>query len=147
MRCSYLVVTLVLAATSVSYAQVTKSRDETAIREQLTAYAEARQRGDGRAQALFYTEDADIWLSSTRKLSRGRVEIERALDHPSDPNRRFRLEIENLGFLRPDVAFVDAQVYGRESEPTGHAFYVMVKRDGKWLIRATRTARFVSAAR
>jgi hypothetical protein len=88
-----------------------------------------------------------VWLSTTRTLSRGRAAIGKELDRSPDPNRRFRLEIENISFLSADVAFVDAQYYDSSSEPIGHAFYVMVKQDTKWLIRATRTARFVPAPR
>jgi ketosteroid isomerase-like protein len=58
-----------LAGASVS----TQSDDTDAIRARLAAYAQAREQGDGAAQAAFYTEDADTWLSLTRKLSRGRV--------------------------------------------------------------------------
>jgi hypothetical protein len=80
-------------------------------------------------------------------MSRGRAAIEKELDLPADPNRRFRLEVENVSFLNQEVAFIDAQYYGSAVEPNGHAFHVMVKRDGKWLIRETRTARFVPSSR
>jgi hypothetical protein len=62
-----------------------ESSDETTIRRQIAAYAEARRLGDGAAQAAFYTEDADTWLSTTRKTSRGRMEIAAELQLP--PNR------------------------------------------------------------
>ncbi len=80
-------------------------------------------------------------------MSRGRAAIEKELDLPSDPNRRFRLEVENVSFLNPEVAFIDAQYYSSSVEPDGHAFYVMFKRGGRWLIRETRTARFVPSLR
>jgi uncharacterized protein (TIGR02246 family) len=137
----------VLTTTLSAHAQSVGSQDETAIKAQLVAYSEARQRGDGRTQASFYTEDAEIWLATTRKMSRGRAAIEKELNLPSDPNRRFRLEVENISFLNPEVAFIDAQYYNSSVEPIGHAFYVMVKREGKWLIRETRTARFVPSLR
>jgi|SRR5215467_1283722 len=115
-----------LTATFAAQAQSVGSQDETAIKAQLAAYSEARQRGNGRTQATFYTEDAEIWLSTTRKMSRGRAAIEKELDLPSDSNRRFRLEVENVSFLNSEVAFIDAQYYGTSAEPNGHAFYVMV---------------------
>ena len=142
-----LAVALCLAGTVSTQAQSAGSRDEASIKAQLTAYAEASQRGDGHARALFYTEDAEVWLSTTRTLSRGRRAIEKELDRPPDPNRRFRLEIENISFLSAVVALVDAQYYSSSPEPAGHAFYVMVKQDAKWLIRAARTARFVAATK
>jgi ketosteroid isomerase-like protein len=143
----WLTVALCMAGTLSDRAQSAGSQDEASIKAQLTAYAEASQRGDGHARALFYTEDAEVWLSTTRTLSRGRAAIGKELDRPPDPNRRFRLEIENISFLGADVAFVDAQYYDSSRKPIGHAFYVMVKQDTKWLIRATRTARFVPAPR
>ncbi|PYX55451.1 MAG: hypothetical protein DMG76_18110 [Acidobacteria bacterium] len=120
-RCCSAVV-FVLAATFVAQAQSVSSRDETAIKAQLAAYSEARQRGDGRARAAFYTEDAEIWRLTTRKMSRGHAAIEKELNLPSDPNRRFRLEVENVSFLNPEVAFIDAQYYSSSVEPDGHAF-------------------------
>jgi len=140
-------VAFVLTFTFGAQAQSLGSRNETAIKTRLAAYSEARQRGDGPAQATFYTEDAEIWRSTTRKLSRGRAAIEKELDLPFDPNRRFRLEVENVSFLNPEVAFVDAQYYSSSVEPDGHAFYVTVKRGDNWLIRVTRTARFVPSSR
>jgi ketosteroid isomerase-like protein len=98
-------VALCMAGTLSGQAQSAGSRDEASIKAQLTAYAEASQWGDGHARALFCTEDAEVWLSTTRALSRGRAAL----------------------------------------EPIGHAFYVMLKQDTKWLIRATRTARFMPA--
>jgi hypothetical protein len=53
-----LAVAFVLTTTFSAHAQSVGSKDETAIKAQLAAYSEARQRGDGRAQATFYTEDA-----------------------------------------------------------------------------------------
>jgi len=73
--------------------------------------------------------------------------IEKELGLPSDPTLRFRLEVENISFLNPELAFIDAQYYSSSVDPNGHAFYVMVKRGGKWLIRETRTARFVPSSR
>lgn len=140
-----LAVALCVAGILPIQAQSAGSRDEASIKAQLAAYAEASERGDGHARALFYTEDAEVWLSTTRTLTRGRAAIEKELERPPDPSRRFRLEIENISFLSADVALVDAQFYSASPEPTGHAFYVMVKQDDKWLIRATRTARFVPA--
>jgi ketosteroid isomerase-like protein len=133
---------MVVLGGTITYAEVALPKEEVLIKAQLTAYAAARQRGDGREQSLFYTEDAETWLSLTRRLSRGRAEIAKELNVPADPNRRLRFEFENVSFLSPTVAFVDLQYYGLSPEPSGHAFYVMVKRDGRWLIREGRIMRF-----
>jgi len=109
------------------------------IRNQLAAYAAARQRGDAVAQAAFYTPDAETkaWFSAT--ITQGRNAIAKELEVP---NPYFRLEIENISFLRSDLAFVDTKYYGASPQPAGHAFYVMVKQAGTWLIRVRRTAGF-----
>ena len=143
----FILLITILSVGSIARAQANNSGDERAIRSQLALYAAASERGEGKSRAAFYAEDAEVWLSRTGQLTRGRKEIARELDRPADPNRRFRLEIENISFFKPDVAFVDAKFYGASSEPDGHAFYVMVERDGAWLIRITRTARFVPPAR
>lgn len=140
-------IVLVLATAIAGHGQTAGSPDERTIRAQLAAYADARQRGDGHAQALFYADDADTRLSTTGTISKGRTEIERELNLPPDPSRRFKLEIDAIRFLSSDVALVDATYYGQSSTPSGYAFYVMVKRGSQWLIRATRTARLAAASR
>ena len=72
MKSSWLAVVLCVAGARPTQAQSADSRDEGLIKAQLIAYAEASQRGDGHARASFYTEDAEVWLSTTRTLSRGR---------------------------------------------------------------------------
>jgi TonB family protein len=57
-----------------------QSTDEGAIRRQLALYANARQRGDGKAQASFYSEDADEWRSVNRRALKGRAEIAKDLE-------------------------------------------------------------------
>ena len=66
----WLAVALCVAGTLPTQAQSAGSRDEASIKAQLTAYAEASQRGDGHVRALFYTEDAEVWLSTTRLTAR-----------------------------------------------------------------------------
>jgi hypothetical protein len=72
----WLAVALCVAGSVRTQAQSADSRDEGLIKAQLTAYAEASERGDGHSRASFYTEDAEVWLSTTRTLSRGRATIE-----------------------------------------------------------------------
>ncbi len=135
-------VLLLLAGTVGMLAETARPADAAAIRSQLAGYFKAREAGDGHAQAMFYTEDADEWGSGAREMTEGRAALEKTLSLPPDPNRHLTLEPVHFTFLGKDVALVDA-VYGSTSNPAaGHALYVMVKRDGKWLIRATRTTRF-----
>jgi hypothetical protein len=124
-------------------AEGSRSVDEGAIKAQLYGYAAARTQGEGHAQALFYTEDGDEWGSAAREMTKGRAAIEKTLTSPPNPNRIFRVEPINYSFLADDIALVDATYGG--VEPAGHALYVMVKRDGKWLIRSARIMRFPPA--
>jgi hypothetical protein len=125
-------------------AQSSHVKDEAAIRAQIAGYAAARQTGDGHAQALFYTEDADEWGSAAREMTEGRAALEKSLALPPDPNRTVKFQPIHFTFLHDDVALVDS-LYG-SPQPIGHAMYVMVKRNGKWLIRSARIVRFPPAA-
>jgi hypothetical protein len=144
-RHSILIAFALVAAGSV-FAETTHSADEAAIKAQLSGYAAARTQGDGHTQALFYAEDADEWGSAAREMTKGRAALEKTLNLPPDPKRLMRLEPLNISFLGKDVALVDATYGGTTGDPIGHALYVMVKRDGKWLIRSARINRFPPAA-
>lgn len=111
-------------------------QEEQHIRAALSAYAAARQRGDGAAQAAYYTVDAEFWHPrSGDPLYRGRGRMQNLLAGEPAP---FRLEPVNISFAAPDVALVDAHFFGTDATPDGVAYYVMAKRSGDWLIRAVR---------
>lgn len=132
---------------STASAQPPQSIDETRIRERLSAYAEARQGGDGETQASFYSDDADAWFSVTRKMARGKAEIANELHIAAGPGRPFRLDIDTVRFLSADVALVDGQYFSTSTEPGGHVFYVMVKQRDTWNIRAARITRYPTTSR
>ena len=119
-----------------------QSADEGAIRRQLAAYANARQRGDGKMLASLYSEDADEWRSVDRRTLKGRAEIAEDFERTPNPSRTFRLDIENIGFIKPDVALIDVEYFGTGPSPDGHASYVMAKHGAHWLIRAARISRY-----
>jgi len=134
---------MVLLTSGCAYALTSRSADEAAIKAQLAGYAEAHRNGDGLTQALFYAEDADQWGGLAREMTKGRAGIARILSQPPDPNRVFRLEMVSVSFLGANVGLADAFFYSSTSPaPTGHALYVMVKRQGRWLIRSARVTRF-----
>lgn len=135
-----LLIPAVLMTAVATLAETPRSADEAAIKAQLYGYAAARTQGEGHAQALFYTEDGDEWGSAAREMTKGRAAIEKTLNQAPNPNRVFRVEPINYSFLGDDVALVDATYGG--ADPAGHALYVMVKRDGKWLIRSARIMRY-----
>ena len=96
---------------------------------------------DAHAEALCYAEDGDF-RSSAGPFVTGRAQIEKQLT-VANPNYRFELEILSLRFFSPQVAIVEADVRTGVTEPLGKLVgtYVMVKRDGEWLISAARIAR------
>lgn len=145
----FVVVALLALAGTLAFGQNRDVRaapsDDSEIRRLLTEYAKARERGDGSAQAQFYAEDADEWRASTRKMVTGRAEIAKDLALAPNPARKFRLEIETLQFIAPNVSLVDVSYFGSAPNPNGHATYILVKREDKWLIRAARAVRYPEA--
>jgi hypothetical protein len=55
------VVAFTLMAAMGVCAATSNAADEAAVRKQLSGYADARRTGDGHAQSLFFTDDADEW--------------------------------------------------------------------------------------
>jgi uncharacterized protein (TIGR02246 family) len=136
-----LVFALLLSSTIVVHGQDTKAADDAAIRQRLATYAKARSDRDARAEALCYWEDGDF-RSSAGPFVTGREAIERQLI-VNNPNYRFELEVVGLRFLTPDVAIAEANlqtgVLPILTKLVGS--YIMVKRNGEWLIGAARIAR------
>jgi hypothetical protein len=119
--------------------------DESAIRRQLAGYAAARERGDGTAQASYYTVNADELRTRTRRMVTTRAEIAKDLHLPPRPTRKFRFEVESIRFITPEVAVVETQFFGSALTPNGHATYVMTKRGDSWLIEAGRITGYPEA--
>ena len=122
-------------------AQISSKADEDAIRKLITAYRDAKRVGDAHAQAILYTEDGDEW-GVAKKMATGRLEVEAQMSTARRPE--FRLEITSLQFVTADIALVDTLYSGASSppEPVGHAFYLVVRRAGRWLIRSARISPF-----
>ena len=122
-------------------AETNTKADEASIRQRLAAYADARNRGDAHAEALCYTEDGDF-RSSAGPFSRGRAEIEKALS-VSTTGYKFSLEVDTVRFLNAHVAVAEAKVVAGPPQNRGELVgtYVMVEKNGAWLIGAARIAR------
>jgi ketosteroid isomerase-like protein len=118
--------------------------EDSAIRQRIKDYAAARSNGDGNLQASFYTTDADEWGSNDREMTVGREAIAKEVALPPDANRKMRLEPVRIDFLTPSIALVNCTYGGTAENPAGKALYVMMKIDGKWLIRSNRPSRFPS---
>jgi len=121
-----------------------KAIEDSAIRQQIKDYAAARSNGDGNPQASFYTIDADEWGSNDREMTVGREAIAKEVALPADAKRKMRLEPVRIDFLTPSIALVNCTYGGTAENPAGKALYVMMKIDGKWLIRSNRPSRFPS---
>jgi ketosteroid isomerase-like protein len=130
------VIAFTLMAAMGVYAATSNATDEAAVRKQLSGYADARRTGDGHAQSRFFTDDADEW-GLARQARKGRAQLAQGLNLPREQAQQFRLEVTNVSFLRLDIALV-----GPATDPAGHAFYLLVKENGQWLIRASRITRF-----
>ncbi len=129
---------MVLLALCCAVSAEAQTPDETAIRQQLAGYAAARERGDGAAQAAFYTDDADELRTRTRKMIAGRAAIERDLALAPNAARKFTFRVESVRFITPDVALAETEFFGSASTPNGHASYLFARRGGRWLIEAGR---------
>ena len=137
---SLLMAVLVALSAAASPAQ-SPSADEAAIRARLAVYADARNRRDAHAEALCYATDGDF-RSSLGPFVFGREAVEKQLV-VKNPDYRFMLEVTHLRFVTPQVAIADADVntgIGTNIAPLV-GVYVMVKRDGEWLISGARIAR------
>ena len=139
---------VVLGSLSQVSAQQLQPQDDAAIRQQLAGYAEARTQGSGEKQASFYAEDGDEWELFASDKTNGRSAIAKLLDLPPEPGRRFRLEILHIVPLGRDAALVDAHWYRETSpRPKGRVHYLMVKKDGTWLIQAARINPYPQSSR
>jgi uncharacterized protein (TIGR02246 family) len=132
---------LFLCAGAVMSAQSGTPADESAIRQRLGTYAAARTARDAHAEALCYTEDGDF-RSSAGPFVTGRAKIEQQLT-VANPNYRFELDVLTVRFLDPQAAVVETDLRTGVSTPLAKLVgtYVMVKRNGEWLISAARIAR------
>jgi uncharacterized protein (TIGR02246 family) len=114
--------------------------DEAAIRSVVARTSEAWADGDGEAYAACFCEDCDYTTFSGMHLHgrRRNAELHGALLRGPLKGTTIEPRIEGVDFLSGDVALVrtvsDGRVSGRQS-------YVLVKRDGAWLIRAFQNTR------
>ena len=143
LACHIAFVCLVTLAAPAAFAQ---PADEEAVRARVLAYAKATEAGDVAERVKFYADDVDLWLSTSNKLIVGKTAIGKelaAIQLPAD--MKFALDVARIAFVAPDVALVDAgyRVTVADQKIAGHVFYVVVKRQGQWLIRsvpATQTS-------
>jgi uncharacterized protein (TIGR02246 family) len=125
-----------------SWAQgVDQASDEVAIRAQVTATAKAINARDFAALANLYANDGDAIVLSGPKAS-GPAAIRETSEagwSGAPAARQITFTVEGIRFLGHDVAVVDATARFNAGEPTTtRPTYVLVRRNGHWLIAATR---------
>jgi len=145
---------LLSLAASPAQAQTKPSDADAAIKQTIAAYTDAFNRHDGHAQALTYTEDAE--LTNTRGMSyHGRKEIERRFTFNfsgryKDAHRTDT--VTKIWMLTPEIALVQArfEMTGAKADDgseipirKGLIDPIMRKQpDGHWLISIFHEAEF-----
>jgi len=118
-----------------------RSADEAAIRAQLAANFAAGNKRDASGVVATYAPDGDFMIGAGPRIS-GRDAmrdwIESATSKaPSD--RQGSLTVDGIRFLTADVAIVESTDRFTAGEPLqDRATWIMVRRDGTWLISAAR---------
>lgn len=130
--------------TSGLQAQAARSvSDETAVRQVIGSYAEAREQRNADRLASILTPDADQLVSSG-EWRRGRDELVRGMLASSERNSGARtIQVEKVRFIAPDIAIADCryEIGGGGAQPARHmwsTFIVSRGKGGVWKIEAIR---------
>ncbi len=124
------------------------SSDAQDIQSIAPGFAAAWSRHDAKALAAYWATDGDL-LSPWTELIKGREEIEKHfadefLDKMRDST--LQLTINNVRMIDPETALLDSDfvisgmsIGGVKADPfSDHAIFLLVKREGKWLILDAR---------
>jgi uncharacterized protein (TIGR02246 family) len=118
------------------------SGDEKAIRAVDDQFVRDYNRGDSKALAALFTEDAESTEPQGERF-RGRDLIERrfAETFAASPGVKIAIEAASIRFLSPDVAMEEGQTVitpAREGRLVRPYTALLVKRDGRWLLSSIR---------
>jgi len=129
----------------------TAQQDEAtaAIRAAIRSYAEAFERGDGKALAALWTADGDIIDDEGRVLN-GREAVGQITAATKDaPRPSFRFAQTNLRLLTADVAIEDGTVEvtppGATTPLKGWFSATWVRHDGTWKLSSVRESQIASS--
>ena len=116
--------------------------DDTAVRELVKRYNNAREANDPKAIAALFVADADQLVSSG-EWRRGRdVVVKGAMASSAQTGGTRTLTVETVRMVSPDVAIVDAryEISGLADESTRRMWstFVMARQQGVWQISAIR---------
>jgi uncharacterized protein (TIGR02246 family) len=119
-----------------------QSDGEKAILAVDDAYALEFNKGDSKALAAYFTEDAEIVeAEGDRYLGRESIEKRFAETFAANPGAKIAIETDEIRFLSPEVAKEDGRclVTPAKGAPEESSFTVLyVKRAGRWLISSVR---------
>jgi uncharacterized protein (TIGR02246 family) len=113
---------------------------DTAIREVVKAYVDAREKIDPAATSALFTEDADQ-LTSSGEWRRGREALVRGSMASSRNNAGTRtITVETIRFPTEDVAIADGRytITGEGATRSMWTSFVLVRANGRWRITAIR---------
>jgi uncharacterized protein (TIGR02246 family) len=118
------------------------SEDERAIRAVDEQFVRDYNRGDSKALAALFTDDAEAIEAEGDRLQ-GREPIERrfAETFAASPGVKIAIEIGAIRFLSPDVAKEEGQTVitpAKEARQVRPYTVLFVKREGRWLISSVR---------
>lgn len=119
-----------------------------AIRAAIRSYAEAFERGDGKALSNLWTTDGDI-VDDEGRVFNGREAVGQVTPATKDaPRPSFRIAQTNLRLLTHDVAIEDGTVEvtppGATTPLSGWFSATWVRRDGEWKLAGLRESRVSS---
>ncbi len=119
-----------------------QSDDEKAIRALDEAFVRDFNKGDSKALAAMFAEDAEV-IEATGEAYEGREPIERSFTETfaASKGARIAFEIGSIRFLTPDAAREQGRsvVTPTEGAPIVREYTVLyVRRDGRWLISSVR---------
>ncbi|GBD29542.1 hypothetical protein HRbin32_00632 [bacterium HR32] len=116
------------------------SSKEQAIFDEIVAFGQAWNRGDARAAASFFSEDA-VRVDASGNVQQGRAEIEAAyyrLFHETMPGAVAKIDRGTIRTLSPVLAVwqagLEISMPGSGPPLRGHVVQVMEKVGGRWRI-------------
>ena len=117
------------------------SAEETAVRDVVRKYVDARERADAKAVAALFTEESDQ-LTSSGEWRKGRDAVVKGSLASSQRNAgRRTIDVETVRFVSRDVAIADGryQIAGEGAAPRRMwTTFVMHRRRNGWRIAAIR---------
>jgi uncharacterized protein (TIGR02246 family) len=118
------------------------SEDEKAIRAVDDAFVRDYNRGDSKALAALFTDDAEaIEAEGDRYQGRDLIERRFAETFAASPGAKIAIEVGSIRFLSPDVAKEEGHTVitpAKEARLVRPYTVLFVKRDGRWLLSSVR---------